>query len=283
MERIILGFDGSPASVSALAWVAVRASRKLAKVGVVNVLPRFTRSDPEAALDHLADAEQFLRERAPGTPVELHRLDGGVSDALTDFAESADLLVVGINPGHPIRATLAGAMPLKVSSQSHVPVVLVPAGWVESGDPVTVGISTDDSSDAALAFAAREAHDTDAAIRLVHAWLMPAPTYSGAAALAASPESVMAQHRTTINAAMQKVLDRYSTIGMHSELLRDSKAAALLRFASQSSMLVLGTHHRGVLAGSLLGSVAQEVLWQADCPVAVVPREVGTERYEPEW
>ena len=34
------------------------------------------------------------------------------------------------------------------------------------------------------------------------------------------------------------------------------------------------------VAGSLLGSVAQEILWHAECPVVVVPNEAGVERYE---
>ncbi|WP_374975066.1 universal stress protein [Microbacterium trichothecenolyticum] len=272
MERIVLGYDGSPASVSALSWVADRAAREVAKVGVVNVVSQFV-SDRRAALDQLSDAEAFLRERAPGVGVELHRLEGAVTDALTGFATEADLLVMGINPGHPIRAAIAGAMPLRVSAHSHVPVVMVPAGWADIGDPITVGIADDDSSDVALAFAAREADEVEASIRLVHAWLMPTPAFSGATALVVTPEDVVAGHRATLDAAVDWIAERYPTVSVEGELVRDSRPAALLRFAPRSSMLVIGTNHRGLLAGSLLGSVAEGVLWQAECPVAVVPRD----------
>ncbi|MGX5770554.1 universal stress protein [Microbacterium trichothecenolyticum] len=272
MERIVLGYDGSPASVSALSWVADRAAREVAKVGVVNVVSQFV-SDRRAALDQLSDAEAFLRERAPGVGVDLHRLEGGVTDALTGFAAEADLLVTGINPGHPIRAAMAGAMPLRVSAHSHVPVVMVPAEWTDIGDPITVGIADDDSSDVALAFAAREAGEGEGSVRLVHAWLMPTPAFSGATALAVTPEDVMAGHRATLEAAVDWIAERFPTVSFESELVRDSRPAALLRFAPRSSMLVIGTNHRGLLAGSLLGSVAEGVLWQAECPVAVVPRD----------
>lgn len=271
MERIVLGYDGSPASVSALEWVAARAGREVAKVGLVNVVSQFT-VDRRAALDELSDAEVLLRDRAPGVEVELHRLEGGVTDTLTDFSADADLLVVGINPGHPIRAAMAGAMPLRLSAHAHVPVVMVPAGWADVGDPITVGVAEDGSSDAALAFAAREAAEAEASIRLVHAWLMPTPSFSGSTALVVTPQDVMIEHRATLDAAVSWVVDRYPTMGLQSELVRDSRPAALLRYASRSSMLVIGTNHRGVLAGSLLGSVAQGVLWQSECPVAVVPR-----------
>ncbi|MEV4689085.1 universal stress protein [Microbacterium sp. LWH3-1.2] len=272
MERIVLGYDGSPASVSALAWVAARAGREVAKVGLVNVVSRFAQ-DRASALDQLAEAETFLRDRVPGVGVELHRLEGGVPDSLTEFADDTDLLVVGINPGHPIRAAMAGAMPLRISTHARVPVVMVPAGWVDVGDPITIGISDDDSSSTALAFAAQEAEETETSVRLVHAWLMPTPSFSGSAVMVATQEDVMADHRATLTAAVNWLVERYPTMRLQSELVRDSRSAALLRYAPRSSMLVIGTHHRGVLAGSLLGSVAEGVLWQAECPVAVIPRD----------
>jgi nucleotide-binding universal stress UspA family protein len=92
----------------------------------------------------------------------------------------------------------------------------------------------------------------------------------------------MAEHRATLDAAVSWVMERHPTISLQSELVRDSQSSALLRFGPRSSMLVLGTHHRGVLAGSLLGSVVQEVLWRAECPVAVVPREASLTRMKEE-
>lgn len=272
MERIVLGFDGTPAAVSALAWVAARASRRPTKIGLVNVVSRSTK-DRDPALDQLAEGERFLRDCIPGVAVELHRLEGGVLDALTGFAADADLLVVGINPGHPIRAAMAGAMPLRLSTHATVPVVMVPAGWVDVGDPVTVGIADDDSAQTALAFAAAEAAETATSIRLVHSWLMRTPSFSGSAVMVVTPETMMAEHREILDAAVTWVIERYPLLGLQSELVRDSRSAALLRYGPRSSLLVIGTHHRGVLAGSLLGSVAQEILWQSECPVAVVPRD----------
>lgn len=281
MERIVLGYDGSPASVSALSWVARRVAGEAARVGVVNVVTRLA-SDREPALARLAEAESYLREQAPGIAVELHRLEGGTAESLTDFADDADLLVVGINPGHPIRAAVAGALPLKLSTKAHVPVAMVPAGWVDSAEPVTVGIAPDGSSNAALAFAVREARRTGVTLRLAHSWLMPTPSFAGSAVMVATPETVMGEHRQILEGALNWVLERHSTLPVQTELIRDSRSAALLRFASRSSMLVIGTHRRGLLAGSLLGSVAQEVLWHVECPVTVVPADAGTSRFEEE-
>lgn len=281
MERIVLGYDGTSASVSALEWVAERAVRGPAMVGVVNVVSKLAR-DRAATLDRLGEAEAILRERAPGTGVELHRLEGGTANALTEFADEADLLVVGINPGHPIRATVAGALPLRLSTFSRVPVTMVPAGWVAANDPVTVGVAADESSGAALAFGVREAKVTSTTLRLVHSWLMPTPSFSGNTVLVQTTDSVMAEHREVLEHALAWVLERHATLPIQTELVRDSRSAALLRFAGRSSMLVIGTHHKGILAGGVLGSVGQEVLWHAECPVTVVPNEAGTSRFEKE-
>ena len=79
-------------------------------------------------------------------------------------------------------------------------------------------------------------------------------------ALVLTPESAMAEHRTTLDDAVSWVMERYPTLDLKTELVRDSQSAALLRYGPRSSMLVMGTHHRGVLAGSLLGSVVHLVL-----------------------
>ena len=151
MERIVLGYDGSPAAISALNWTAARSTRGMTKVDVVLVATPSTK-DRTPGVERLAEAEAALRERIPDLEVELHRLDGAVTTSLAEAAEGADLVVIGIHTGHPIRAAANGWTPLRLSLRVQTPVCIVPAGWTEAGDPVTVGIADDDSSNAALAF-----------------------------------------------------------------------------------------------------------------------------------
>ena len=134
MERIVLGYDGSPAAVSALNWTAARAARGLTKVDVVLVVSPFTK-DRAPGLQHLGDAEAFLLERLPALEVELHRLEGAVTESIADAAEDADLVVIGINPGHPIRAAAAGWTPLRLSTRATAPVCMIPPGWTQGRRP----------------------------------------------------------------------------------------------------------------------------------------------------
>ncbi|TQK20484.1 universal stress protein family protein [Microbacterium sp. SLBN-154] len=277
MESIVLGYDGSPASVAALSWVAARAARTVVGVDVVTVISRFAQ-ERSSALRHLGNAEGFLRDRVPGIGVQLHRLEGGVEPALTLMSSNADVVVLGVTLGRPVRAALSGALPLQVSARSRAPVVLVPAEWSDLGDPVTVGVSADDSSDAAVAFAACEADLTSVSLRLVHAWQMPPPSFAGDAV--PTVDAVVAEHRGVLDTRMRWVIARYPSMGLRSDLVRDLAGPTLLRHAAHSSLLVIGTHHRGVVQGRLSGSVAQALVWRVPCPLAVVPAETTDDEGE---
>ena len=230
-------------------------------------------------MERLADAEAVLLERLPGLEVELHSVDGAVTESIARAAKDADLVVIGINTGHPIRAAAAGWTPLRLSTRSTTPVYMIPAGWVATQDPVTVGISDDGTSQAALSAGVEEAEATSRTLRLVHAWLMPTPVFDPDTTLTIDPEAVIDAHRQTLDAAVERVRNEHPGLSVERQLIRDSRSAALVRFASRSSLLVIGTHRRGVLVGSLLGSVAQEILWRADCPMCVVPPHGANEAF----
>ncbi len=55
------------------------------------------------------------------------------------------------------------------------------------------------------------------------------------------------------------------------ELAQGLAADALVRLGDRADLLVVGSHHGGVAASILLGSVSTDVVEHAHCPVAVVP------------
>ena len=138
--------------------------------------------------------------------------------------------MIGIHTGHPIRAAATGWTPLRVSLRLQTPVCIVPAGWTEGDDPVTVGVADDGSSNAALDFGVTEASTTGTGLRLVHSWLMPSPTFDYGTALTVDPEVVIDGHRRILDGAAQRVLRQRPTLSVTRELIRDSRSAALLRF-----------------------------------------------------
>ncbi|KZE91496.1 universal stress protein [Microbacterium sp. TNHR37B] len=268
VERILLGYDGTPAAVSALHWVAARAAREVAAVDVVTVLSRFTR-ERKLALEQLNDAEMYLRENAPGVGVELHRLEGGVIESLSGMPDS-DLVVVGVNTGHVVHAIAAGALPLRIITTSRSPVVLVPSGGVDTTAPVTVGFSPDGSSSRAIAFAADEADAAGLPLRLVYASQVALPTSPGRVALRVNAEEEVATHHNALHIASATVVGTHPHVEVSGEVVQDEPAAALLRYALRSSLVVIGTHRQRMVDGLVGGSVAHRLLWRITCPLAVV-------------
>ena len=270
MDSIVVGFDGSDASLVAVDWVAARASRTPCRVRLVRVeaAPLVDRDLDEIAFE---EAERRLHALAPGAEMTWGTVGGRMPEKLLDAAEEADLLVIGENPGRPVRSAITGWKPLRVAARSSVPTIVVPLGRRTPEGPVVVGVDDDDSSATAVAVAAREALAAGVGLTLVHAWRSPDPTMDGSLALISSPIAVKAEHRRMLDDIRRRVLSDHPGLMVAVVLEQDNPVAALLRAAARSSLIVVGTHHRGVVAGAFLGSVSQDVLALSQIPVCIAP------------
>ena len=275
MDRIVVGFDGTDPSFVALDWAAARAARRSSRVEVVTVGPADLFAD-EVVNVVLDDAERRVRNVAADAEVITRSVPGRMPLALLRAADGSDFLVIGAHHRRPVRSALSGWRPLRTVSRSDMPVVVVPDDWAASDGPVLVGVDDDHSSDAAVDFATREACATGVGLTLLHAWQLPTPTMDGAVALLASPIEAKADHRRVLDGAREQVLKTQPTLKVDVILARDNPSGALLMEARRSSLLVLGTHHRGLFAGAFLGSVGQDVLVESRIPVCVVPRTALT-------
>ncbi|KTS13220.1 universal stress protein [Microbacterium testaceum] len=268
MEKIVVGVDGSAASRSALAWVADRCHTQAARVEIVHVIAAH---ESASAGDAVAEAERELRGAVLGLDLSSRRMMGGVAQALGEASLDADLLVIGVDPGHPVRAALSGWLPIRVIARVASPVCLVPSGWAPRDGGVTVGWQDDLSSSEALIFAAREAQRTSSSLRIVHAWRLPDPTVDGSAALLTRPGRLLNDHRARLEAAVRSVRRRFPTLPIEADLVRADAAAALLPHVPRARAVVVGTHREGVVVGAYVGSVTHDLLRAAECPIFVVP------------
>ncbi|RKT31108.1 universal stress protein family protein [Microbacterium sp. AG1240] len=270
MGHIVLGFDGSAAADSALDWVAERVSARPAGVVLVVVANMFHAERP--VLERFAqEASERLRARVPDAAVDIDIVDGRMPGTLSRSAEGAELLVVGMHTNARARSMFAGAIPLRLTALSAVPVVLVPAGWAPRDAPVTVGLAADGSSAAALRFAAVEALAQAQPLRIVHSWLMTSPLPSAPAGGGSAAREAHDVHRAIVDGAVAALTHEHPGLVAEAALVRDNPAAALTSQASRSSLVVIGTHRRGLLTGWLLGSVAWDLVGELDDPICVVP------------
>lgn len=271
METMVVGFDGTEASFVALDWVAERAARAPSRVQLVRIdsmTPALVDDMEQLTFD---EAERRLSGVAPETEVTSRTVHGKLPTDLVAAARGADLLVIGVHRRRAIRAALTGWRPLRIAARSSTPIAVIPDDWSPSEGPVVVGVDDDESSSAAIDFAAREALATGGALEMRHAWRMPDPAMDGSVALLALPAEEKAAHRRILDAAHAQVIADYPTLHVHRVLVQAQPPTDLLAAARHASLLVLGTHHRGVFAGALLGSVAQDTLAASSVPLCIVP------------
>jgi nucleotide-binding universal stress UspA family protein len=136
---------------------------------------------------------------------------------------------------------------------------------------LVVGLDGSDHSRVALAWAAAVGRSAHVPVRAVQAWSHPR-----SAVMVGGPEpspSTQMDHLTE-----QDLVDTVAEVlgaadAVQTDALRGPAAGAMLQTVDPDSVLVLGSRGRGGFAGLLLGSVSQECVEYASCPVVVVRTE----------
>ena len=138
-----------------------------------------------------------------------------------------------------------------------------------------VGVDGSDHSRVALQWAAAAADAAGVPVRAVQSWIHPRSAVLPIAPVPVSAEEMDEQTQQAITAVITDTLG--STAAVTTDVLRGPPAGALLGTVTPDSVLVLGTRGLGGFAGLLLGSVSQECVEYASCPVVVVrtDRTVG--------
>ena len=133
-------------------------------------------------------------------------------------------------------------------------------GRREAPGAVVVGVDGSQGSARALAWALREAHERQAAVRVVTVW-----AWGGAGSAR--------QARQNQEALVRAVAARFPGALPHvdSELVEGDAATVLMEHSHHGDLLVLGSRGLGELDGVAVGSVADACLHHASCPVVVVP------------
>lgn len=134
---------------------------------------------------------------------------------------------------------------------------------------IVVGVDGSDESRAALRWAVQEARLRDAQLEVLFAAPLPR-AYIDPVIFPAPPASEL---RALAQQQLDHILDSTDTSGCVVErIVAVGGASEVLCEASRgASLLVVGSRGRGGFTGLLLGSVAQQCVAHARCPVVVVP------------
>lgn len=296
---VVVGVDDSDSSEAALAWAIADAQRRKAPIRLLHTyrwhnsyleMPIYGRfpmyAAPSAAelqqardidLDQAKQvAEQLLetladraRQATPGLEIEAVLSEGDPAPALLAESERAELLVLGSRHLKTLGSEVLGSVSAAVAARAACPTVVVrgPAGPREEGASVVVGVDDSPASEAVLRFGFEHASRHGVPLRAVlciHPDLLASMLWRPKQA---APE----QAHAWLAESLAGWRTDFPDVEVHAEVLRDHPVDGLIGASFGQNLLVVGSHGRHALAGTLLGSVSQGVLHHASCPVAVLP------------
>ncbi|NEM90075.1 universal stress protein [Galbitalea soli] len=280
-ERIIVATDGGAASHTALRWAAERAVTRPVLITAVSVeetdwLPVGADATPyrRAYLGALDTARIIIETASPGTGVERVLLQGSPEDALAKASESADLLVIGSKHASALANAFHSTLSLQLASRTRCAMVVVPVEWRADGGvdgEIVVALDTDESSADAVDRAAEEAEILGCRLHIVHSWSIPTTVTIGEFISPESYDSLRAAHHEVLMDAVQRARAEHPTLHVSQTLQVGDPAALVGHIAAHARLLVVGTHHRGLVGSLVLGSVSHDLLVAMPCPIMVVP------------
>ncbi len=137
-------------------------------------------------------------------------------------------------------------------------------GWI------VVGLDGSEPSEAALRFAAAEAHRRGVGLQVVICWTYPMLPW-GPYQPPLSAEEFEAEARRVAEVELDKVLgSSLDSLDIQIAVLEGAASLRLLDYDQAADMIVVGSRGRGGFAGLLLGSVSQHLAEHACCPVVII-------------
>ena len=140
-------------------------------------------------------------------------------------------------------------------------------------ETIVVGVDGSNGAGKALEVAAREAALRGARLSIVSAWDI-APTVYGGGFVVGVDESVRDSFRAgaekVVRDAIAEVARLQPAVRCGGQALEGRPAEILLAQAEDASLIVVGNRGHGGFSSLLLGSVSQQVVHHAPCPVLVV-------------
>lgn len=267
---LVVGIDGSPASLEAVDWAADEALWHDVPLHLLHAVVT-----DHGTADLAAVASERARKSAPAVRLSSEVVYEEAASALVGRGRNAYALVLGSRGLGDLAGLLLGSVSLAVAAHADCPVVVVRGGAEHRESRfgnVVVGVEEGEGSGTAVEFAFREAHVRRCRLMAVHAWSVPVgnpmpPGMSGYAlqALRRQPADVLA-------GALSDTAERYPDVPVSSEAVEGSARRALLEAASGADLLVVGARRRHGHVGLQLGLVNHAVLHHAPCPIAVVPQ-----------
>lgn len=298
---VLVGVDGSPASLKAADWAAAYAQVHGCSLHLVcaYTVPSFSAAALDggyAALDDTAIAEgaravldeAVARVAVTGVRTSSAVATGDAAAVLVEMSREAALVVVGTRGRGGFAERLLGTVSSALPAHAHCPTVVVPhRGSQDESEElphrpqvrrIVVGVDGSPAAEVALERAICEAEAWNAELTAVAG----VPIGTGTSFLAWLPaavdhEAVLRDVGEGLDTVVDRALQGHSSVEVRRHVLDGTGAQLLTEFSTAVDLVVLGSRGRGGFAGLLLGSTSQAVLHHSSCPVMVVTTRMRDE------
>jgi nucleotide-binding universal stress UspA family protein len=289
---ILVGYDGSPGSRVALDWALAEATRLNAPVHLryafewANQVGMFAAVPPSGAVDLRGDAQRVVDEAVavaavthPDLSVSGDVVDGSAAGVLCESSRDTRMVVMGSRGRGGFRGLLLGSVGVAATAHAHCPVVVVrQPQHPDPSLPIWVGVDGSPESDLAVAFAFEMAARHGVPVAAIHAWEPPpVPRRDTVPPVSFDPATIEAAEQQLLDQDLALWRDKYPQVAVRSRVVPVRPGQALVDVSHTAQLVVVGSRGRGGFRGLLLGSVSQQLLHHAACPVVVV-REAHMER-----
>jgi nucleotide-binding universal stress UspA family protein len=282
---IVVGVDGSPASNAAVCWAARDAALRNVPLTLVHTYSTYVPTFPQiplpagVALWQEDDGRQVLEqavkiaedavkaEQQVTATTEL-RCSPPVS-TLVELSEEAEMIVVGSNGRGAVGRLLLGSVSSGVVRHAKCPVAVIrdedPLMPHPLQAPVLVGIDGSPASELAVAIAFDEASRRGVELNALHAWIdtqvLELPGFDW--------QLVKEEAERSLAESLAGWQERYPDVTVHRLLFCDRPSRQLVKKSESAQLVVVGSHGRGGIARTLLGSVSNAVVHSVRMPVIV--------------
>lgn len=272
--RVVVGYDGKPDALAALAWAAQVASLRGDAVVATIIVDLRERPRgvawPESYWEEIEDKAREVLAAWPDLPTTIERHVGHMVPRLVESARDASMLVVGSHGHGLVHEILLGSVSQSAARHAQVPVVVVrPPVNAESGR-IVVGADGSESSSRALEFACDLARLTGDKLVALRAWHPVTAVPDRYGYLPPPAEDSPDDAEKALGRAVDDLRASHPDIPIEGEFWFGAAERGLIEASDNAALVVVGSRGHTAVGEVLVGSVSRAVLKKAHSPVAVV-------------